>query len=70
MIPKSGPACILTQLSSPPSSGTRLLAYMVRPPGVAVIDVLCKREQDAEGQDSCPPADLQRTRLVALEYIY
>lgn len=70
MIPKLGPACVLTQLSPPPGSETRPLAYMVRPPGVAVIDVLCKREQDAEGQDNCPPGDLQWTRFVALEYIY
>lgn len=35
-----------------------------------MTDESYKREQDIEGQESCPPAGLQQARLVALESIY
>lgn len=52
MTPKSGPAHVLSLLSPTPSSGTRPLPYMARPPGVTVIDGLCKREQDAKRKEA------------------
>ena len=61
---------MLSPLSPTPGFGTGPLPHVARPPGVATIDVLYKREQDATGKDGCPPAVLQQTRWVASEYIY